>query len=119
MIRSYEAIISISIISLALVMLFKNYESYYEEKVDRARIFKVLEDLDRKNLLRNYALQNDSEKIGNWLLANFPVYDFFVQICGLNCSKPNFTEEFISVTYLISGNFSNFEPKQIIVYVIP
>ncbi len=116
MIRSYEAIIAIAIISTALIIFFKNYESYGSEE-EKAKIFNVLKRMDLEGRLRNYVLANNSEEIERELSHELPEHEFLVKICWLECEKPNVTESF-SITYLIAGDFGNFNPRQIIVYVV-
>ncbi|MEM5790823.1 MAG: hypothetical protein QXP77_02140 [Candidatus Aenigmatarchaeota archaeon] len=117
MIRSYEAIIAITIISISFVLFFKDYENY-EIQDDKAKIFNVLKGMDLEGKLRSYTLANNSEEIERELSYRLPEYDFLVEICELECEKPNVTQEFFSITYLVSGYFDNFNPRQIIVYVM-
>lgn len=117
MIKSYEAIVAISIISLALILFFKDHESYREE-VDFKKIFSILKWMDLKEELRNYVMTNNSEEIEKRISYQLPGYDIIVQICDLNCSKLSTSEEYYSITYLISGNLTSFNPKQLIVYVM-
>ena len=117
MLRSYEAIVAIVIVSTAFILLFKEYESYpqaHETKL--LKIFNAVKTLDRNNELRRYVLENDSEIIEKKLSKLLPEFNLMVKICEDECEKPNLTQEFISVTYLIAGDVDNFNPKQIVVY---
>ena len=117
MIKSFEVIVAIAIISVALVLLFKDYESYGSEE-DKAKIFNILKEMDLEGKLRSYVLSNNSSEIEKELSYKLPQYNFLVKICGLECEKLNITEESFSITYLIAGDFGKFDPRQIIVYVM-
>jgi len=117
MIRSYEAIIAISIVSVAFILLFKEYESYYQtNEIKLIKIFNALKSLDENNELRRYALENDSEILEKKLSSLLPEFNLIVRICSSDCKKPNVTGEYVSVTYLIAGEVGSFNPKQIVVY---
>jgi len=117
MIRSYEAILAITIVSIAFVIFFKEYEIYPEiDEIKLRKIFYALKSLDENSELRRYVMENDSETIEKKLERILPGFEIEVKICEKSCEKPNITQEFISVTYLIAGDVNNFNPKQIIVY---
>jgi len=117
MLRSYEAIVAIAIVSTAFILLFKEYESFPQaEEVRLVKIFKSIKSLDANNELRGYVLENNSEIIEKKLSKLLPEFNLMVKICEDECEKPNLTQEFISVTYLIAGDVDNFNPKQIVVY---
>ena len=117
MLRSYEAIVAIAIVSTAFILLFKEYESYPQaEEAKLVKIFNSIKSLDANNELRGYVLENDSEIIEKKLSKLLPEFNLMVKICEDECEKPNLTQEFISVTYLIAGDVNNFNPKQMVIY---
>jgi hypothetical protein len=83
------------------------------------KAFNAIQNLDQNNELRTFVLQNDTTSISNKLSPLIPSsINYQVSICGLACVAPtiNSTSTF-SVSYIISGDLRNFNPKQVIIYM--
>jgi len=81
--------------------------------------FNALQNLDQNNELRTYVLQNDNTTISNKLADTIPSnINYLVGICGLTCTAPviNSTRSF-SISYILSGDVGNFNPKQVLIYM--
>ena len=119
--QSLEAAMAALMILTALAIVFSSKENIPEfETVSwKSKGFNSLKTLDDSNELRLYALTNNTqiivEKLQNLLPSNV---NFDVKICSSNCTLPNITaEKIVSVSYLISGNVTTFNPKEIFLYM--
>jgi hypothetical protein len=116
-----ESVIAILMVLVIYVTVFSTsiVPSDFESVNIQLKAFNALQSLDQNNELRVYALQNDATTISNKLVDFLPSnINYLVNICGSNCTAPviNSTRTF-SISYMISGYYGNFNPKQVIVYM--
>lgn len=116
-----EAAISILMILVIYVNIFSSHIVLpdFESINIQLKAFNAIQNLDQKNELRTLVLQNDMTTISNKLSPFLPSsINYQVNICGTTCYAPviNSTKTF-SVSYIISGDLGNFNPKQLILYM--
>ena len=116
-----EAVISILMVLVVYVLLFSTTVLPPDlETINlQLKAFNSLQTLDQNNELRSLALQNNATAISNKLSSLLPSQiNYNVSICSTTCTASviNSTKIF-SVNYIISGDYGNFNPKQIIVYM--
>ena len=116
-----ETVIAILMVLVVYVTVFSTsiVPPDFESINIQLKAFAALQNLDQNNELRTYALQNDATTISNKLADILPSnINYQVSICGMTCTAPviNSTRTF-SVSYIISGDYGNFNPKQIIIYM--
>lgn len=116
-----EAAISILMILVIYVNIFSSRIVLpdFESINIQLKAFNAIQNLDQKNELRTLVLQNDTTTISNKLSTFLPSsINYQVTICGTTCYAPviNSTKTF-SVSYIISGDLGNFNPKQLILYM--
>jgi len=121
LLKSLEALIAILMIMSVFLMFYGSAEEVPEFKGInwKLRGFAALEFLDSTNELRNLALRNDTAEIEKKLQPLMPGdVDYVVIVCGTTCDNPGVTsEELVSVSYLLAGNVSMFQPKQVVLYI--
>jgi hypothetical protein len=121
MTKVLEAAIAILMVLVIYVTIFSSPITTpdFESINIQLRAFNALKSLDQNNELRALVLQNDTVDISNKLSPLMPAsINYQVSICGLTCTAPviNSTRSF-SVNYIISGDYGNFNPEQVIVYM--
>jgi hypothetical protein len=117
-----EVAISIIILSLGLFLLTKNYEKPILISKYRVEVFQALASLDKNNNLRRFALENDATSINNTisklLNKNIKHYVVIYNESSNTSAMPQIeSKNIVVVDYLISGDFGNFSPRKIKVFI--
>ncbi len=116
-----EIAISILIISLALLFLFKGYEKLDFSKKYKYIVYKELVSMDKEKRLRYYALNNDYLSINQSLSSSVKGrFNYFVTIFNKTSNVtvlPNINYQVSVVDYIISGDFGNYSPRKIKVFI--
>ena len=117
-----EVAISILILSLSLFFLLKNYSKHEYINRYKFEVFQSLASLDEKNMLRKFAVENDAASI-NSSISQFlsPKLKHSVVIYN----KTNNTtatpkvegKSIVVVDYIVSGDFGNYSPRKIKVFL--
>jgi hypothetical protein len=116
-----EVALSIIMILVIYVTVFSSSTAIpdFESINIQLKAINSLQNLDQNNELRSLVLQNDTATISNELAPLLPAnINYLVNICGISCTAPiiNSTRTF-SVSYIVSGDIGNYNPKQVIVYM--
>jgi hypothetical protein len=117
-----EVAISIIILSLGLFLLTKNYEKPILISKYRVEVFQALVSLDKNNNLRRFALENDATSINNTIsqLLNKNIKHHVViynESSNTSAIPQIESKNIVVVDYLISGDFGNFSPRKIKVFI--
>jgi len=120
-IQSLEAVISILMVLTFFAVFFMAREPFPEfETVNwKMKGINSLKALDETNRLREYVLADNILSINRSLQDLLPSnMNFDVRICDASCVNPNISaEKVVTVSYLIAGNVSSFEPREIVLYM--
>lgn len=120
--QTIEAIISISIIGVILILLFSRAPdsqdlTYLNRKIE---VYNTLRIIDLTQDLRKHAIDGNSEKIEE-MLHHYIKFDFKVAIFNstTNTTKvPEVDSENLAVvSYLIHGDSFRYNPLEIRVYI--
>ncbi|MEM5801482.1 MAG: hypothetical protein QW350_02665 [Candidatus Aenigmatarchaeota archaeon] len=117
-----EIAISILIISISMLFLYKIYNNETTTNKYKFETFYALKLLDEKNELRSYVLKNDENKIHS-LLSNIlgEKFNFYVVIFNKTTNTtiiPKMNSKNIAVVdYHISGDFGIYSPRIIKVFI--
>lgn len=119
--KTLEVVIAVLMVLIAYVLLYSApiIPPDFQSINLQLQAFNSLQTLDANNELRSAALQNDTSTISNKLASLLPGNaNYLVSICTSACVAPviNSTSIF-SVSYVISGDVGNFNPRQVIVYM--
>lgn len=120
--RTIEALVSIAIISLIIFLLYFSTPvsqdiSQFNRKVEAYNALKIL---DQTGNLRYYSLQANATRIEELLLPFLKTnYKIVLYNQSGNITEiPNIdSRDVISVSYLISGDFGDYRPIEIRVYL--
>ena len=118
--KSFEAVIAILMIMSIFLMFYGPVEEIPEFRSINWKIrgFTALEALDSRNELRAYVLENNSLGIEQKLQKLLPgEIDYAVYICKTTCVPAIASEELVSITYILAGNVSTFEPRYVTLYM--
>jgi hypothetical protein len=119
--KIFEAVITILMVVTVFIYFFGKIEELpgFETANWQLRGFNSLKILDKNNQLRQYALANDTEAIENQLSSLLPAeVNYKIIICNTTCENPGISaEKLTSVSYFIAGDISNFQAKEIILYM--
>jgi hypothetical protein len=120
-IQSLEAVIAILMVLVIFAVLFASKQIMPDSETAawKLRGFNSLKSLDESGKLREFAMKNDTQSIKEGLQSLLqPNINYDVVVCASGCSVPTIeAEKIVSTSYLISGNFSAFEPRQIVLYM--
>jgi hypothetical protein len=119
--KSFEAVIAILIVLGVFIYFFGVAEQLPEfESINwQLKGFNSLKVLDENNQLRQYTIANNTQAIENQLFSLLPTeLNYKVVVCGATCENPEIAaEKLTSVSYFIAGDISNFQPRQIVLYM--
>lgn len=119
--KSFESVLAAIIVLSTYIILFSGQQALPEFETINWKLlaFNSVASLDQNNQLRVDALSNNTASLKT-KLADFirAPLNFDVQVCSLNCTKPDVAASKIaSVEYLISGDVNNITNKQVVVFV--
>lgn len=119
--KTLEAVITILMVLVIDVIMFSApiVPPDFESINLQLRAFSSLQTLDANNELRYYVSQNDTMTITNKLSSLMPTnVNYLISVCSSTCIAPVINStRILSVNYLISGDYSNFNPQQIVLYM--
>lgn len=119
--RSFEAVIAILIITTTFFILFSTSEPVPEFDTINWRLngFNALQSLDERGELTNAALSNDVNGIKTNLSTLLPTnLNYDLVICSETCPSVSINSEKItSVHYFIPGNITNVQGREVILYL--
>jgi len=116
-----EAVMAILMILVVYVLLFSSTVRPPDlETINlQLKAFNSLQALDQNNELRTLALQNNVTAITNKLspLLSSQI-NYRVSVCNISCAMQTINSTKVSsVSYILSGDYGNFNPKQVMVYL--
>jgi len=119
---SLEMLIAVSIILVALVLIFREgpKEQQIEVSLLKRYAWESLEYLNYNGSLREYAANDDEGSIENSLSNILPQNVFFeLDICKLQCDDTNVpkNETVVTVDYYVSGYRNIFVEKKVKMWV--
>lgn len=124
MLKTLEAFIAavLVITAIAFPTQFLGESKTLEELNVKKSVFNALEILDNTGRLRDYALNNETEEIEEWIEKNanpfynykVVIYDYSTNITDANLPE---RENLLSVSYFLSGDYENFAIREIRVYL--
>jgi len=117
-----EIAISVVILSLGLFLISKNHEKPNLMSEQKFKVFQSLVSLDKSKNLRRLAVENDAIGINNSLsqiLNKNLKYSIVIYNESSNTTAiPDIESNNIAVVdYVISGDFGNFNPRKIKVFL--
>jgi hypothetical protein len=117
-----EVAISILILSLSLFFLLKNYPTPEHISKYKFEVFQYLSSLDEKNNLRKFAVDDDAVSINNSISKiSRPNIKYSVVIYNKTSNTtemPKLEGKNIAIVdYIISGDFGNYSPRKIKVFL--
>ncbi len=117
-----EIAISVVILSLGLFLISKNHEKPNLMSEQKFKVFQSLVSLDKSKNLRRLAVENDAIGINNSLsqiLNKNLKYSIVIYNESSNTTPiPDIESNNIAVVdYVISGDFGNFNPRKIKVFL--
>lgn len=119
--KTLEVVIAVLMVLISYVLLYSApiIPPDFQSINLQLQAFNSLQTLDANNELRQAALQNDTSTISNKLAGILSGnVNYLVSICTSACAAPVFNSTSIfSVSYIISGDVGNFNPRQVIVYM--
>ena len=119
--RSFEAVVAILIISSTFFILFSAREPLPEFDTINWRLvgFNSLKTLDDNNELTSAVLSNNTSEITSKLASMIPPnLNYQVIICADTCPSVSINSEKItSVHYFIVGNITSVQAREIVVYI--
>jgi len=119
--RSFEAIIAILTITSTFFILFSTKEPVPEFDTINWRLngFNALQSLDERGELTEAVLSNDTSGIESKLSVLLPTnLNYDLVICSETCPGVSINSEKItSVHYFISGNITNVQGREVILYL--
>lgn len=119
--KSFEAVIGVSVILAAFASLYTSGEDIPETETSSWKYsgLNALQALDTANLLRYDAMNNNTAILEGRLSTYLPPnVDYLIQVCGTSCETPTIiATRSTSVHYLISGDANNAMSREIILYM--
>ena len=120
-----EAVIAILMILFIVVFLFRNPTTSPEYQIVnyKLKVYNALKLLDTTGELNMYALNSDATTIRSKLQPFIPItvnYDVAIYNQTTNITeKPSLENlsDVISVSYFISGDLDNYQPRDVRVYL--
>lgn len=120
-----ESVISIVLILSMIILILQTAERLERLNITnyKLRVYEALTALERKGSLRQFANDNDVAVINSnldpFLPNNINFYTVIYNATTNISSIPNFQEQknVVSVDYLISGNFNNYNPLIVTVFL--
>lgn len=116
-----EAVIAILMVLVVYILVYSAIflPPDFESINIRLKTFYALQSLDANNELRTAVLNNDTFTLSQKLQATIPSnINYNVSICSSSCVAPVINSTRIdSVNYIISGDYGNFTPRQVVVYL--
>ncbi len=121
MLQSLEAVIGILLILTVATAIYSREVQLpdFESVNFKIRGFSALKTLDNTGELRKSISLNDTTYVENKLSDILPKnLNLKVVFCGFECSAPNIaSDKLMSVSYLISGDVNQINPKQVLLYM--
>lgn len=115
-----EVAISLLLLSSSLILLYRNYQKTEIIEKQKFETFNSLFNLDKKNQLRNYALENDVNSIQN-ILSKTLKFNFYVVLFNKTTNTtiiPDIkSNDTVIVDYHISGIYGEYSPRIIKVFL--
>ncbi len=124
MLKTIEAFIAAVLVITAIAFptqVLRESKALGELNVKKS-VFNALEILDNTGKLRDYALNNETQEIEEWIKKNAnPFYNYRVVIYdySTNLTNVNLPERknVLSVSYFLAGDYENFAIREVRVYL--
>jgi len=114
-----EVLISIIFLIIAYFTFFYPWRVSEKGEILKLKGMQALKSLDDSGVLDNLAFAYEEEKIEELLAPFLPSnLNYKVLVCDGDCSYPEInSEKVVSVFYLIAGNYTHLEPREILLYI--
>jgi len=119
--KTFESIVAILSMMTVFIIYFSAKQTIPDfEMINREmKAFTVMKTLVENNEFRQWVLANDTETLKNKITMMMPSdINYDIQVCSLDCGKPNVTSERMSSTsYIVAGDVNDFRPRQVVLYI--
>jgi hypothetical protein len=121
LLKSFESIIAVLMIVTVFLILFRSGEINPDIEVVtwKYKGFDALKSLDDNNKLATWTLSNDTSSIETALLSLLPLgLNYDVVVCTQTCPSVSISsEKIVSVNYFVTGNTTDIDPREVILYL--
>lgn len=121
LLQSLEAVIGILLILTVFVTIYSRDVPLPELDTVNFKLkgFSALKTIDETGELRGAVALNDTTEVENKVSDLVPKHlNLKVVFCKLGCALPDIaSENIVSVTYLVTGEVNNIDPRQVVLYM--